>query len=107
MTEQEILTIMKQKENWSLSYKTNNGQGVLQKMVFSYQPSEEEQHQRFPIPSYCCTIRPDGSFSFSYSPKRGLTTLSTPACSLVTNAEHFEKIQTMFEHQASILAKYE
>lgn len=66
-----------------------------------------KKNRRFPIPAYFCIVFPDGDFYFSYKPTHGLTELKTPNCGPITNTEHFEKIQTMFEHHASVLAKYD
>lgn len=55
LSEQEIITIMEQRGNWSLACKTINLDG-LKRMVFCYEPTEDEKKQKIPdsgILLYC------------------------------------------------------
>lgn len=106
MTRKEIEEIMEEKENWQLGYITGDGKGNFKSVVFLYLPTEEERHRRFPIPSYNCTVKPNGEFMFSYVPDDTIVKLETPFCSPIDNADHFERIQTIFEKEASLLYKY-
>lgn len=106
MTEKEIRSIMNQKEGWSFAFETRNESGQLQLAVYTYMPSEDELHGRYPVPSYCCEITPKGDFAFSYAPGWTIAVLKTPYCGPVTNEEHFEKIQMSFEREAAILNRF-
>ena len=105
MTRKEMLELLKVRGNWTLSYLCDSSNGLVSS-TFQYNPDEEEKNARVPIPEYCCEVFPDKSFRFVYVLRKSGNTLYSPKCSPISNEEHFERIQTQFEHNAAALEKY-
>lgn len=103
MEKDRIIDIMKD-YGFTCNMESRNGKGGTTALYFMSEPSFHRRHKdQIVIPSFGCTVYPNGDFAFNYAIPGSINKLDTPKCGPVTNEKHFNNICLKFESAVRVL----